>query len=110
MAAALQRELADKSNEFALLRQVFEKTLQDLQTLQSGIGALRAERRGFADASMRATASEQKLTTVTEERNALRITLESRDIQIHELTVRLNQAAAALTEAQREARGPKWIG
>lgn len=110
MAAALQRELADKSNEFALLRQVLEKTQQDLHNLQSGIGALRAERLRFAEASMRASASEEKLATVTEERNALRISLESRDLQIHELTVKLNQAAIALTEAQREARGPKWIG
>ena len=128
LAFELQRELAGKANEFALLRQIFEKTRQDLENLQSGIGALRAERHGFANDSMRAIAFEQKLKRVTAERNGLRISLEmvrkqaeaaaeeierqleSRDIQIRELTVKLTQAHAALAEAQRRARDPKWIG
>lgn len=128
LTAELQRELAGKSNEFALLRQVFEKTRQDLENLQAGISALREERHGFANESMRAYALEQKLGRVTAERNGLRIALESvrkqaeaaaeeiekqlesRDIRIRELTVKLNQATAALTEAQRRARDPKWVG
>jgi chromosome segregation ATPase len=110
MTAALQRELAGKSNEFALLRQVFEKTRSDLEKLQSGIGALRAERHGLANDLMRTGALEEDLAAVTAERDGLRNILEKRQIQIRELTVKLNQAVAALAEAQRRRRDPKWLG
>jgi septation ring formation regulator EzrA len=110
MTAALQRELAGKSNEFALLRQVFEKTREDLEHLQAGIRTLRAERHVLANHLMRTTALQEELEELTKERDTLRKALDGRDILNGELTVKLNQANAALAEAQRRAREPKWIG
>ena len=117
MAAALQRELAGKSNEFALLRQVFEKTREDLENLQSGIGVLRAERHRLINELVGTTALAEELTAVKAERNRMRELLEKRQTEIHELTVKLhqtvtalNQANASLAEAQRGPRDPKWVG
>lgn len=117
MAAALQRELAGKSNEFALLRQVFERTREDLENLQSGIGVLRAERHRLINELIGATALAEELTAVKAERDGLRDLLEKRHTENHELMVKLNQATAALNraneslvEAQRRPRDPKWVG
>lgn len=110
MSAALQRELAGKSNEFALLRQVFERTRLDLENLQTGIKALRAERHVLANHLMRTSSLEDDLADLKEERDNLRNALDGRDNQIRELTVKLNQANAALAEAQRRARELRWVG
>jgi chromosome segregation ATPase len=117
MAAALQRELAGKSNEFALLRQVFERTCKDLENLQSGIGVLRAERHRLINESIGATALADELEAVKTERDKLRDLLEKRQTENHELTVKLhqavtalNQANASLAEAQIRPRDPKWVG
>lgn len=75
LAADFQRQLAGKSNEFAQLKQVFEKTQKDLTHLQTGIAELRAERHRLANEAMRATAFEMKLAKMTEERDRLRADL-----------------------------------
>src|SRR5580700_8102756 len=53
LAADFQRQLAGKSNDFALLKQVFEKTREDLGQLHAGIAALRAERHNLANEAMK---------------------------------------------------------
>ena len=75
LAADFQRQLAGKSNEFAQLKQVFEKTQKDLTHLQTGIAELRAERHRLANEAMRATAFEMKLAKMTDERDRLRADL-----------------------------------
>lgn len=72
LAADFQRQLAGKSNEFAQLKQLFEKTQKDLTHLQTGIAELRAERHRLANEAMRAAAFEMKLAKMTEERDRLR--------------------------------------
>src|SRR5260221_4843532 len=69
LAAHFQRDLAGKSNEFAQLKQLFDKTSADLTHLQTAIAALREERHRLANAAMRATALQAKLTTTTAERD-----------------------------------------
>lgn len=121
LAADFQRQLAGKSNEFAQLKQLFEKATADLTSLQAGIVELRAERHRFANESMRATAFQHKLTQVTSERDRLRVDLEhvrralkqgademaaavrDRDAQIAVLVVELVTLKEALEVARREA-------
>jgi chromosome segregation ATPase len=121
MAAHFQMQLAGKSNEFALLKQVFEKTCEDLIHLQTGITALREERHRLANEAMRATALEAKLANVTGERDRLRIELQvirdilanvadetarasrQRDFEIAELSVRVMVLKQALSEAEQKA-------
>src|SRR4051812_17316931 len=67
LAADFQKKLAGKSNEFAILKQVFEKACEDLGRLQAGISELREERHRLANEAMRATALQMKLTKVTDE-------------------------------------------
>jgi DNA repair exonuclease SbcCD ATPase subunit len=76
LAADFQRQLAGKSNEYAQLKQILEKTQKDLEHLQAGIVELRSERHRLANEAMRATAFEAKLQKVTGERDRLRIDLE----------------------------------
>ena len=76
LAADFQRQLAGKSNEYAQLKQILEKTQKDLEHLQEGIVELRAERHRLANEAMRAIAFETKLGKVTGERDRLRIDLE----------------------------------
>ncbi len=71
LAADFQRQLAGKSNEFAQLKQLFEKTTVDLAALEAGIVELRAERHRMANEAMRARAYEVKLAKVTTERDQL---------------------------------------
>src|SRR4051812_1147730 len=73
LAADFQRQLAGKSNEFAQLKQLFDKATTDLNHLQEGIVELRAERHRLANESMRATAFQLKLAQVTGERDRLRV-------------------------------------
>src|ERR1700721_1682168 len=76
LAADFQRQLAGKSNEFALLKQVFEKAREDLGHLHAGIAALRAERHRLANEAMKGEAYKRKLAPVTGEPPRLRIDLE----------------------------------
>jgi septation ring formation regulator EzrA len=119
LAADFQRQLAGKSNDFALLKQVFEKTREDLGQLHAGIAALRAERHNLANEAMKAEAYKMKLASVTAERTRLRIDLEvirtaldslkeemahslhQRDKQIADVTVENMQLKQALSEARR---------
>lgn len=119
LAADFQRQLAGKSNDFAQLKQVFEKTQADLAHLQSGIEELRAERHRLANEAMRATAFQMKLNKVTSERDRLRVDLEfvrealaksaeentralhERDKHIADLVVELVTLKEALAQARR---------
>jgi DNA repair exonuclease SbcCD ATPase subunit len=118
LAADFQR-LAGKSNDFDLLKQVFEKTREDLEHLHSGIAALRVERHRLANEAMKAEACKTQLASVTGERSRLRIDLEvarraladmgeemarslrQRDKQIADLTVENALLKQKLAEAQR---------
>lgn len=121
LAFDFQRQLAGKSNDFAMLKQVFEKTREDLGRLQADITALREDRHRLANEAMKGQAYQMKLGTVTTERDRLRIDLEvirsalaaseretagrllERDKQIAELTVENAVLKQALAEAQRKA-------
>ncbi len=120
LAADFQRQLAGKSNEFAQLKQLFEKTATDLAHLQEGIVELRSERHRLANEAMRATAFQLMLNQVTSERDRLRMDLEfvrkalaqsademaaalrERDTQIGNLVIELVTLKEALVEARRE--------
>ena len=119
LAADFQRQLAGKSNEYAQLKQILEKTQNDLEHLQGGIVELRTERHRLANEAMRATAFEVKLMKVTGERDRLRIDLEiirqalarkgeemvaqlhERDRRIAELVVEMVGLRQALEEARK---------
>lgn len=119
LAADFQRQLAGKSNEYAQLKQILEKTQKDLEHLQGGIVELRAERHRLANEAMRATAFEAKLMKVTGERDRLRVELEvvrsalsrtgddlaiqlrDRDRHIAELVVEMVGLRQALEEARK---------
>ena len=123
LAADFQRQLAGKSNDVALLKQVFEKTREDLGHLHAGIAALRAERHRLANEAMKGEAYKMKLAGVTGERSRLRIDLEvvrsalavvkeemarslhQRDRQIADLTIENTQLKQAQAEAQRKLAG-----
>ncbi len=128
LAADFQKKLAGKSNEFAILKQVFEKACQDLGQLQVGITQLREERHRLANEAMRATALQMKLTNVTNERDRLRKEMEAlsialanvtedcersfrlRDKQIADLTVQLasaRQTGGGGAPVPRNVREPK---
>src|SRR5882724_7718593 len=64
LAMDFQRQLAGKSNEYAQLKQILEKTQTDLAHLQEGIVELRTERHRLANEAMRATAFEIKVAKV----------------------------------------------
>jgi len=121
LAAEFQRQLSGKSNDFAQLKQLFEKTQEDLGHLHAGIAALREERHRLANEAMKGEAYKMKLTSVTSERARLRIDLEvirnalavskeemtrclyQRDKQIADLTVENTQLKQALAEARRRS-------
>jgi len=102
LAADFQRQLAGKSNEYAQLKQIIEKTTQDLEHLQAGIVELRAERHRLANEAMRAVAFEAKLTKVTSERDRLRIDLEvvrqAMARKLDEMTTQLRQRDRRIAE------------
>lgn len=77
LAADFQRQLAGKSNEFAHMKQVFEKTQTDLVQFQTSIVELRQERHRLANEAMRAVAFEMRLKDMTAERDRLLTELES---------------------------------
>jgi hypothetical protein len=122
LAADFQRQLAGKSNEYAQLKQILEKTQHDLEHLQEGIMALRGERHRLANEAMRAAAFEAKLMKITGERDRLRVELEvmrealartgdglaiqlrDRDRHIAELVVEMVGLRQALEE-ERKGKG-----
>jgi hypothetical protein len=124
LAMDFQRQLAGKSNEYAQLKQILEKTSADLTNLQAGIVELRAERHRLANEAMRATAFEYKLTKVSEERDRLRNELEvvrgaldrkieesnanlrDRDRRIADLVVETVRLRQAVDEARGTAPEP----
>lgn len=98
LAADFQRQLAGKSNEFAQLKQLFEKTQKDLAHLQTGIAELRAERHRLANEAMRAAAFEMKLAKMTEERDRLRA-----DMAIMQANVAKASESGAVGIRERDA-------
>jgi chromosome segregation ATPase len=115
MAADFQSQLAGKSNEFALLKQVFEKTQGDLIQLQTDIVELRQERHRLANEAMRAVAFEMKLKAMTAERDQSRnefYALQERcaedarkisdsEVKLAKLTARIESLSNQLTEARQ---------
>jgi len=75
MAADYQNALSSKSNEFAELKQVFEKTNRDLAQLQASVAELREERHRLANDGMRAEALELRVQRITKERDDLQAEL-----------------------------------
>lgn len=72
LAADFQQTGAGKSNELAVLQQVFERAQDDLTKLHASIARLRQERHQLANEAMRAMALDRKLAEVTFERDRLR--------------------------------------
>jgi chromosome segregation ATPase len=123
LASDFQRQLAGKTNDYAQLKQILEKTQDDLARLQEGIVELRAERHRLANEAMRAVAYQTKLATVTGERDRLRVDLEltraavtknasesaavlmERDKRIAELVVEIVTLRQSLEEARQ-----RWVG
>src|ERR1700733_6472670 len=72
LAADYQSQLSDKTNDFATLKLTLEKTIGDLEKLQSHIVALREERHKLANEVMRTVLLESKVAALTQEVNRLR--------------------------------------
>lgn len=106
MAADFQRQLAGKSNEFADLKRIFEKTATDLAEMQATIEQLRDERHRLANDAMRAIAFEQKLASTIAERDRLRTELVAMRHQsapeVEKLTLEVATLRDQLAKAQRE--------
>jgi chromosome segregation ATPase len=79
LAAEYQRELAGRSNDYAQLKQVFEKTRQHLIGLTATMTHLRQERHALANEAMKVVALERKLEQVTVERDLYKGKLDARD-------------------------------
>ena len=62
LANEFQRQLAGKSNEFAELKRLFEKTRNDLVRLEANITEIREERHRLANKAMEAIAFERRIT------------------------------------------------
>lgn len=121
LAAEFQRQLAGKTNEFAQMKQILEKTQRDLEGLQAGIIALREERHRLANDVMIATAYRTKAERAGGDEADLRIELELtrqalareggemvrclrvREVQIAELTLQNVTLKRALAEAKGKA-------
>ena len=116
-ATERQNELAGKSNEYAHLKQLFDKAQSDLAHLHGGILALREERHKLANSVMRMNGLELRLKMLSEEReqlvSALRETqrrekvatdtLNTRDAHIAELTMQVMLLKEELRHAQARA-------
>lgn len=77
LAAAYQRQLAEKSNDLADLKSLLERTQRDLQLLQDTIHELRTERHRLANEALRVTALEVELKYALMEKQAAQKDLES---------------------------------
>jgi chromosome segregation ATPase len=98
LAADFQRQLAGKSNEYAQLKQILEKTQKDLEHLQAGIVELRAERHRLANEAMRAVAFEVKLEKVVGERDRLRSDME---VMRHAMGAKVDEMVIQLRDRDR---------
>lgn len=115
LALEYQCQLAGKSNEFAQLKQIFEKTQVDLTHLRKAIAELRDERHRLANEAMRATAFERRAQRLTEERDKLFQDLDglrreqaqgqAREAQLHEEIAALKLALAAARSRPGPAPG-----
>jgi chromosome segregation ATPase len=109
LAADFQRQLAGKSNEYAQLKQILEKTQSDLAHLQAGIMQLRAERHCLANEAMKAQALEAIRKTLERKLEEQLVQLRERDRRIADLvieTVRLHQV---LDEMRGAVAAPKAV-
>jgi hypothetical protein len=79
LAAEYQRELAGRSNDYAQLKQIFEKTRQHLIGLTATVTHLRHERHALANEAMKVALLEHKLELITAERDQLQAKLGARD-------------------------------
>ncbi len=115
LAADFQRQLSGKSNEFAELKRVFEKTAADLLQLRSSIDTLREERHRLANDAMRGVAFEQRLKVALAERDQAQAALkaasvdrQSRDAVVERLTSQVQALQAELLESRNSrARGTR---
>ncbi|MEO7933838.1 MAG: hypothetical protein ABIT76_11835 [Chthoniobacterales bacterium] len=103
MSQDLQCQLAGKSNEFALLKHVFEKTQKSLTQLQKDIEELREERHRLANEAMRATALDLLLQKAAADRDALQQELEKMK---SEHAGEIAKLASELTAAQEQPPSP----
>jgi predicted nucleic acid-binding Zn-ribbon protein len=79
LAAEYQRELAGKTNDYALLKQVFDKTREHIVSLTTTVTKLREERHAMANDAMKVVALERKVAQLTAERDHYKSMVESRD-------------------------------
>ena len=75
MAAEFQRQLAGKSNELWELKRVYETTAEAVTALQSRVTGLRRERHALANKAIQVTSLEQKLASISAERDRLQTEL-----------------------------------
>ncbi len=71
LAAEYQREISSRSNSFADLRRMFEKTSAQLVSALGAVEVLRKEKRKLVDEVARVAAIEFRLQRVTEEKDRL---------------------------------------
>ncbi len=77
LAGEFQRQLAGKSNEFADLKRLFEKTRNDLVRLEANITEIREERHRLANKAMEAIAFERRITERDAEIEKLKAEIDS---------------------------------
>ena len=105
MASDYQRQLAGKSNDFADLKCIFEKTSQDLEHLRTGIAQLREERHQLANDAMRAMALDLKVKRITADRDRLQEELGAlKDQHARETDERVVQLTAEVERLRRERK------
>ena len=71
LANEYQTQLAGKSNDYAEMKMLFEKTRDDLLNLKAGVEQLRHERHQLANEAMKAAALELKVARLMKERDSL---------------------------------------
>ena len=112
MSLDLQSQLAGKSNEFAQLKHVFEKTHRNLTQLQTDIAELREERHRLANEAMKVSALEMVLQRTVEDRDQFKAAVEKttieRDAAIAERNAQATQIATLAAEL--EAANEKPVG
>ena len=113
----LQSQLAGKSNEFAQLKHVFEKTQKNLTQLQKDITELREERHRLANEAMKVGALEMLLQRTTQDRDQFKTAAErtaaERDAALAERDAQTTQIAtltADLAAAKEKPTGERQRG
>ncbi len=110
MAQDLQCQLAGKSNDFAQLKHVFEKTHRNLTQLQKDIEELREERHRLANEAMRATSLELLLQKAASDRDVLQQKLEKQTREQNELVAKLTaELEGAKEQAAALPRPPQVV-